>query len=366
VGAIYDVGSWGLFCGQEGRQVVMIDGQPCGPNSARKQMRRVPRELLMEEDRFGRAWRTGERIDETVVREGCSWRVVVRPKLSPRSGCVIGALAAVYPANADLPDPPQVGGWEWEIELDENHQPTPRRRTYWDRELYALYEVDPVADQQSLGYWEAGQWANELIDKADQMRVGTLVRDGIQEGLTGVGKMGETGTVRCLTYHVVTGYGSRRRGRKHLRLVGQIVPVLPDDGKVVIQGFSYEVPEAFHDMTFVQDANAGRVDDVLRGVMSLSRELMAVVDVDTLELLMTSASWRDEGLGHVGGLGRFAEDVSGDLHGFIRDAATDAEDPSCRRIQLRRMDGTALSVDMTVIGVRSGEHGRDALVRLDF
>lgn len=356
---------WGLFCGQDGRQVVMIGDQPCGPGSARKHMRRVPRGLLLEDDRLGQVYRTKERIDEVIDVDGERWWVVVIPQRSPRTGCVVGVIAGVHPAESELPPLPRVGSWEWEIGLDENDQPTTQRRTYWDRGLYALYEVDLAVDQQTLGYWEAGHWANELIDKSDQMRVNTLVRDGIQEGVTGEGKMGETGTIRCLTYNIVTGYGSPRKGRRHLRFVGQIVPVRSGDGKVVIQGFSYEVPDTFHDMTFVQDANAGRVDDVLRGTMTLTLEPMAVVDGETLELLMTSASWRDAGLRHVGGLGRLFCGSLDDLQEFIKAAVQDTERPSSDEVRLRRLDGLVLTTRMTVLGVRSGVQGRDALVRLD-
>ncbi len=365
MGAYFDVGSWGLFCGQDGRQLVLVGDEPCGPSSARKQMRRIPRELLLEEDRLAQVYRTKTGIAEKVMHDGQGWSVTVQPKLSPRSGSVVGAFAIVLPAGAATPELPLVGGWEWEIELDENLQPTPQRRTYWDRALYDIYAVEPGVDQQSRGYWQAGEWANELISKSDQMRVNSLVRDGIQEGLTGVGEMGVTGTIRCLTYDVVTGYGSEVRGRRHLRLVGQIVPVKPGDEKILIQGFSYEVPDSFHDMAFVRDVKAGRVDDVLRGVMSLTREPMAVVDVETLELLMTSTSWREGGFGHVGGLGQFTVDNCEEVQAFIRAAAEDTENSRFMQVDLRRSDGSVQSIGMTVLGVRSGVQGRDAVLRLD-
>ena len=200
-----------------------------------------------------------------------------------------------------------------------------------------------------------------MIDQADQMRVNSSIRDGIQDGLGGV-----AGVFRCLTYNVITGYGSKRRGRRHLRLVGLVVPVEPEDKKILLQGFSYEVPETFHDMAFEQDANAARVDDVLRGVMVLAREPMAVIDVETLDVLTTSASWRRADFGHIGGLGEFAIDESGELHAFIRDVASDTENSQSRKVNLRRTDGTVQSVQMTVTGVRSGIQGRDAVIRIDF
>lgn len=355
-----DVGSWGLFCGHEGRQIVLVDNEACGPSSARKYTRRIPRELLLDENRITHAYQTGNPLTETISHHGKEWVVVLRPILSPRSGSLIGVLAGVFPSGGRLPGPPLVGAWEWEIERNCEGQPTPQRRTYWDRNLFDLYAVNLNVAQQRQGYWEAGEWASELIAKSDQMRVNSLVRDGIQEGLMGV-----TGMIRCLTYNIVTGYGSESQGRKHLRLIGQIVPVEPDDDKIIIQGFSFEVPDTFHDMAFVQDVHAGRVDDVLRGVMALAREPVAVVDVETLEVLMTSAAWWLEDFGHVGGLGEFVVHDPVVLYDFIKKAAEDTENSSSMKVDLRRLDGSIQRVSMTVIGARSGVQGRDAVVRLD-
>lgn len=356
-----DVGSWGLFCGHGGRQIVLVDDTPCGPSSARKYTRRIPRELLLDEPRVARAYRTGNATTEVVIHGGEEWIVALRPVFSPRSSTLLGVLAAVSPAGVPLPEPPLVGAWEWVIERQEDGKPTPRRRTYWDHNLFRIYEVDPSVAQQRQGYWEAGEWASELIDRSDQMRVNTSIRDAIQEGLQGI-----AGVFRCLTYDIITGYGAQTQGRKHLRLVGLIVPVEARDEKILMQGFSYEVPESFQDVSFEQDATAARVDDVLRGVMALAREPMAVVDVETLDVLMTSASWRREDFGHVGGLGELAIDDSGELHNFIRTAAGDTERTSSMKVDLRRTDGSVQRVGMAVTGVRSGALGRDAVIRLDF
>ncbi|WP_181273635.1 hypothetical protein [Brevibacterium oceani] len=360
-----DSGSWGLFGGPGARQIVLVDDEPCGPSSARKFTKRIPRELLLDSNRIAKAYETGEAIDEVVEHVDRRWRVVVEPTASPRSNSPMGVLAAVAPVEEALPPRPLVGSWEWEIELDDQQQPTMQRRTYWDRNLYEIYEVDPAVDQQTQGFWETGEWSNELIDRSDQMRVASLVRDGIQEGLAGEGAMKMTGVLRCLTYNVVTGYGAEHRGRKHLRLVGQIVPIERTATTIRIFGFSYEVPETFHDMAFVQDVNAGRVDDVLRGVMSLVKNPMAVVDVETLDVLMTSTSWRNEDFGQVGGLGEFIVEDDCRVHKFIRSAAENTENSTTMPVALRRVDGSVREVAMTVVGVRSGVQGHDAVVRLD-
>lgn len=356
-----DVGAWGLFCGHGGRQLVRVGGEPCGPVSARKITRAIPRRLLLDENRVAETFHDGTATIEQVTHVGARWTVARQPVLSPWSSTLIGVLAAVFPEGEAVPEPPLVGCWEWVIDRQADGLPTPHRRTYWDRNLFHIYDVDPDVSQQRQGYWEAGEWASELIDQSDQIRVNTSVRDGIAEGLQGI-----SGAFRCLTYNVVTGYGSEHRGRRHLRLVGMVVPVAPGDENIILQGFSYEAPDWFQDIAFEQDANAARVDDVLRGVMSLAKEPMAVVDAATLDVLMTSASWRREDFGHIGGLGEFAIDDTGELHRFISAAAADSDHPASMKVGLRRTDGSVQTVTLAVTGVKSGRRGRDAVIRLDF
>lgn len=357
-----DVGSWGLFCSQGGRQLVLVDDKPCGPVSARKITRPIPRRLLLDQNRVTQAYQNGSATTETVTHADAEWTVALRPVFSPRSSTLLGVLAAVSPAGDVLPEPPLVGCWEWEIERHTNGQPTSRRRTYWDRNLFRIYDVEPgIAQQrQGQGYWEAGEWTNGLIDLADQVRLSASIRDSVQDGLNGI-----SGTFRCLTYSVVTGYGSSSQGRRHLRLVGQVVPVEPGDEKIVLQGFSYDAPPTFHDLALEHDA--ARVDDVLRGVMQLAGEPIAVVDGTTLDVLMTSQSWRRAGFGHVGGLGDFADGASGELRAFIAAAAaaSEMEQPRSMVADLRSVDGSVHTVRMTVTGVRSGVQGRDAVIKLD-
>ncbi|AYD89420.1 hypothetical protein D5R93_03930 [Actinomyces lilanjuaniae] len=358
----FDVGSWGLFCGQDLRQLVLVDDQPCGPVSARKVSRSLTRRLLLDEGRVARAAQDAKHVREEVSHAGTQWVVRLHPVGSPRSARTVGVLAGVFPAEASIPDLPLVGSWEWEIERDEDGEPTPRRRTYWDRNLFLIYDVDPGAAQQQRGYWEVGEWANELVDQADQMRVNRSIRDGIRDGLPGT-----AGVYRYLTYHVVTGYGSPVRGRRHLRSVGTAAPVAPNDDKIVLLGLSYEVPETFRDMAFEQDDSAARVDDVLHGVMGLAREPMAVVDAMTLDVLMTSPSWRRERLGYVGGLRGLVDGSPEDLvelHALMAEAVGSTEPTRAVRVRLRRTNGSVQEVSITATGVPGTRH-RDVVVRLD-
>ncbi|MDN5898956.1 MAG: hypothetical protein L0H74_02700 [Brachybacterium sp.] len=353
-----DVGDWGLFCGPDGKQLVSVGGDPCGPVSARKVTKNTPRRLLLDESRVARALQSGDPSTELVSHRGSSWVVTLRPVITPRTGATVAVHAAVSSTDQELPDPPLVGSWEWEIERGPDGQPTPNRRSYWDRNLFRIYEVAPDVAERHRDHWETGEWANELIDQADQMRVNSSIRDGLQDGLKG-----DWGVVRCLTCNIVTGYGSSSPGLRHLRLVGQIVPIHPEDEQIIMQGFSYEVPSTFHDLALEQDA--GRVDDVLRGVMELAGEPMAVVDAGTLDVLMTSPAWRNEDFGHVGGLGEIASEDSGVLHSLIAEVASGSRNQNSMRIDLNRGDGSAQNVLLTATGAQLGGRGRDVVVRLD-
>lgn len=356
-----DVGEWGLFCGSQGRQIVRAGDEPCGPVSARKITRAIPRKLLLDEPRIEQAFETNTVPDTgTVTYDDRDWTVAFRPVLAPRTSTLVGLLAGVSPASEPLPEPPLVGSWEWQIERDSQGQPTAHRRTFWDCNLFRLYGVSPDTAERRAGYWEVGMWANELIARSDQMRLTTSVREGIHDGpLAGL---------RCLTYNVITGYGSDTRGSRHLRLVGRVVPYQPEDTTIMLRGFSYQVPETFHDMAFEQDA--ARVDDVLRGVMDLTDEPMAVLDPDTLEVLLTSPVWRRQDFGHIGAFGDVLAEDQRRVREYITQALADRTGmrPSCE-VQLRRpADGGIYSARMTVTGVRAhagdGGAGDDALIKL--
>lgn len=356
-----DVGSWGLFCGDEGRQIVLVDDEPCGPMSARKVMETTTARLLRDRGRIVMAYEHGVACADTVTDRDREWQVRTVPLFSPKSGTIVGVLAGVGSQEIPLRPMPLVGCWEWEIDRQGDGGPTSHRRTYWDRNLFEIYETDPSVGQRHDGYWEAGDWANELLDQTDQMRVNSSIRDGIMEGLTN-----QLFAFRCLTYNVVTRFGSEHQGRKHLRLIGKVAPIDREDEHIRLQGFSYVAPDDFHDMAFEQDANAARVDDVLRGVMELSAEPMVVVDAHSLDVLMTSPAWRREDFGHIGGLGEIVVEDSTEVQAFVA-SAVDAQsgDQRSMALHVRRGDGRVTNVRLTATGVMTSENSRDALVRLD-
>lgn len=358
-----DVGAWGLFCGAEGRQIVMIGERPCGPVSSRKLTRRVPRALLLDENRVAAVYQYGQEIDEIVEHNGRTWRVKLVPLRSPRSKTVVGVHAIVVRDGAELPQRPLVGLWEWVIDRQPDGQPGSKRVTYWDENLFRLYDMDPMIADKHHGCWEAGEWANQLIEPTDQMRVATSIRDGVQDGIAGVVEK-----VRCLTYNVVTGYGQsiENQGRRHLRLVGVIPRIYPAAENILLQGFSYEVPETFHDMAFEQDANAARVDDVLRGVMELAQDPMVVVDAETLNVLMSSAAWRRKSFGSVDSLLELHLENLDEVRQLVRAAAAQPSRHHQTTAGWVFPDGSRGSCPIVVAGVQSGQHMDSAVIRMDY
>ncbi|MCG7308043.1 MULTISPECIES: hypothetical protein [Brachybacterium] len=357
----YAVGSWGLFCGDERRQLVMIDDAPYGPSSARKSMQATPRRLLLDDGRIDQVYSTGVPLDEVAAQGGSSWRVLVRPVHSPRSSTLIAVFAIVLPLDAPVPEQPLVGCWEWEIASRGYSWPTSHRRTYWDENLFKIYGISTDVIAKHGGSWEAEEWTSNLIARSDQMRINSAFRNIIQDGING-----DANVFRCLTYHIVAGYGADgERETRHLRLVGKVAPYQPTDETILIHGFSYPVSEEFHDAVFGQDISSSRVDEVLRGVMGLAPQPTAVLDVATLDTLMTSASWKTEHFGNIRAFGELVTLPHEDLRSFIARAAADHANPHSTDALVHRPDGVVTPARLTAIGVSSSIQGQDVVVRLD-
>lgn len=355
-----EVGAWGLFCGPEGRQLVLVGDEPCGPVSARKVMKTVPRQLLLLEGRVTRVYEKGRALREFAEYGGKRYEVQLHPLITPLTQSTVAVYGIVMPAGETAPERPLVGSWEWEIKRGPDGLPTPERRTYWDENVHKLYDVDPEIVSAQDNTWEVGEWANEMIDPRDQMRLSSSIRGGIQDGLKG-----DVGVVRCLTCYARTGYPKppSERGRRHLRLCGQIRPIAPEDPVIIMRGFSYEAPEDFHDLALRPDAS--RVDDALRRAMELSRDPMAILDVSTLEVMMTNPAWRQEDFGHVVTLEEHSAGDNAELRAFLLEAATDFEELRSRTTLLRRADGETREVVITAGGVRADVPGRDVVVRIE-
>ncbi|MDU2072524.1 MAG: hypothetical protein E7E98_08455 [Cutibacterium avidum] len=350
-----EVGQWGLFC-DGGNSIVRVDAIPCGPASARRLLDSVPRRILVDDGRIVRTLASGRPIREHVDMGGDQWYVRADPILSPHSRVPVAVAAIVTPDDRIPPDPPSLGCWEWEIEPGPDGGPSTTRRIYWDKNLFDLYDLDPRTSRRHDDYWETGEWIDNLIDPGDRVRMSDAVRDGIAISATD-----RPGDLLCLTYGIVTGRPGERSGRRHLRLVGGIRP----EGRIfVARGFSYEAPDWFTDMSLWRDTEATRVDDVLSGMMELIDDPVAVVDTRSLEILVTSDSWREAGFDRFGGFDAVVDDQGDRVRDYVMRVSDQDRHVTSMTTRLRRLDGSTREVVLEGIGVRNGGRDRDALLRV--
>lgn len=346
------IGQWGMFTGPEGKQLVILDQDPVGPVSARKVLDEAPRRLLLNDGRVAAATAMeAADLSEDVEYNGEQLRVEIRQIVSPWSHTVVGVFAGVWPAGEDIPEPPLVGSWEWVVEM--SGKTITGRRTFWNRELFDLYEVDSDVARQS-GYWEVDVWASELVSENDTLRFFTSLRDGYWDDWTGV---------RCATFDAIAGYGTDSRRKKHLRLVAQ-KGAMSTDTELIFQGFSYEVPEVFSDRSLAEEYPT---DNALGGLLGLVQEPMAIVDPFSLEVLMSTPAWRREDFGSARSLKEILAEDPAPVRQFMIDAADAGLSES--RSELLVAAGAGASAQrfaVSVIGLDRGP-SRDALaaVRLN-
>jgi len=341
-----DIGQWGLFCGPEGKQLVILDDDPCGPVAARRLLHEIPRRLLLDAGRIVAATAT-ERPDtvEVVDLAGRALRVETRQIISPWSRTPVGVFAGVFPAESPTPDVPLVGSWEWVVQIDGPN--IVGRRTFWNQNLFNLYEVDSAVAEQASGYWEVDVWASELVVEGDQLRFFSSLRDGYWDNWSGV---------RCATFDIMAGYGTATRTRKHLRLVAAKGQMSTAES-LIFQGFSYEVPEVFADRALAEEYPT---DSVLTGFMSLIEDPIAIIDPFSLEVLMSTPAWRHQDFGQARGLKDIlAEDIN-DVRQFLIDTADGDATPKTRNLLLRDRNGGTRQLGITVVSLDRGP-GRDAL-----
>ncbi|WIB65527.1 hypothetical protein [Curtobacterium sp. MCBD17_040] len=343
------IGEWGLFCGPEAKQLVICGDEVCGPVSARKLLEEVPRRLLLDEGRVTQATLQVQGDTAiTVEHGGQTYRVETRQIVSPWSHTIVGVFAGVWPADQETPPPPLVGSWEWVVSM--NGSQITGRRTFWNRELFDLYEV--ADDLARRSFWEVDVWASELIVEGDTLRFFTSLRDGYWDDWAGV---------RCATFNAIAGYGTTNRHKKHLRLVAS-KGKMSNDTELIFQGFSYEVPEVFADRDLAEEYPT---DNALDAFMSLVNDPIAIVDPFTLQVLMNTPAWRREEFGQGRSLRDVLTEDPTDVRDFLIDAADAGSTVSTRDLEMRTGNGPR-NYHVSVLGIDRGP-GRDplALVRLN-
>lgn len=342
-----EVGQWGLFAGPEGKQLVILDGEPCGPVSARKLLQEIPRRLLLDTPRVADATNKDRGDTTEAIRvAGMNLRVETRQIISPWSQTVVGVFAGVFAAEEETPTTPLVGSWEWVVSMDADNNIT-GRRTFWNHELFELYEVDQAATQQASGYWEVDVWASELIVEGDQLRFFSSLRDGYWDNWAGV---------RCATFGAIAGYGTNERRPLHLRLVAQKGQMSTPES-LIFQGFSYQVPEVFHDRALAEEYPT---DNALNSFMTLVADPIAIVDPFSLEVLMSTPAWRREDFGQARGLKEVLAESPDDVRHFLEEVADAGPTPIDRDVLVHTDAGTQ-SHTVSVLGLDRGP-ARDALV----
>lgn len=310
--SVLEAGQWGLFTGPDGKQLVMCDGEPCGPGAARKILAETPRRLLLDEGRVER-FMAGDRSSDGIIVEhnGVNYRIATKPIIAPWSKTILGVFAGVFPIDEAIPEPPLVGSWEWLIK--QHNGEVLGRRTFWNQELFDLYEVDSAVAEQTAGYWEVDVWASELVANCDQLRFFSSLRDGYWD------RPG----VRCASFDAIAGYGTDNRYRKHLRLVAQRGDISTPE-QLVLHGFSYEVPAGYSDRALAEEYPT---EYALDGFMELIRDPIAVVDPVSLEVLMSTDGWKSRSFGQSRNLKETIGDNPADVRRFLLDAA-DGTEPS--------------------------------------
>lgn len=358
------VGQWGVFCDPVKHKVAQLGDQVFELTSARKACGRTSRRILLDSGLLRDVLRTGKHTQRTVTDPDGEFIVEMHPIISPRSQCTMGLIAGVFHSGEPIPTPPLVGSWEWHIKRNPDGSPSSNRRTYWDENLHKIYDLNLQRHSDGSEGFDVNFWSSNMVNEADQARLSTMIRQGIHDGLRGV-----VDVYRSLTYNIWTGFGTSRQCSKHLRLIGAVKPVSPDDNEIVLRGFSMEVSPEHHKLELYENDPTGRIDGMLAGVMSISSQPLAIVDAASLNIMMTSPSWRAYGFSYSEGLHQVIGEDFETLHTFMGTVTRNQQRTLSRPVKIHTCFGGTRTVMMTVMGIRpvavDDSPARDVVVRLD-
>ena len=239
--------------------------------SVRKNLSQVARVLLRA--RLEDAVLRGCHFDGTEAQGGRTWRVVVRPILSPYSHYPVGALGIYVEHGHPLPPAPLVGSMEWVVD------PTGERFSQWDRAMYEIYHLDP--SDPAVEKVSPTLWLSRFVAQEDQDRLQKLIAEGLETTVT---------NRAVISYHVLT---PPERRKKLLEM--SVQKHVQDDGKILLRGITRQVPGAGQDVLPVEvDAPSS----ALNALAELTQEIpLAQVDFRDWRLFQVSDGWHIAGLG---------------------------------------------------------------------
>ncbi|UJW28671.1 hypothetical protein L3Q67_25740 [Saccharothrix sp. AJ9571] len=264
---------------------------------------------------------------------GHRWSTAVRPILGPVSGQPLAVLGCYGPADAPLPKPPLVGGWEWQVTPP---GPEQQLRSYWSPELFEVYG-NAVPAGPGPHWREAVQWLDEVVESTH--------RTGIQRVLQTL----RTATSDALIIH---SYAARNSSgaRVHLRMAGRRDVIAPGPD-TWLRGVTMRLKSPGG-----TSSDSDKTPSYLDAAFALSRDALCAIDVLYEHVYLTSTHFADLGVAlpahrHLPEMCH--PDDLPTLRAMLAQAAADTSVPAAAvRVRLAGVDGIWREVEMQGSGVQ--------------
>lgn len=250
--------------------------------SVRKNLGAIGRVLLLE--RLRNALNSMSSFDEKIPYGGRTYRVTVKPILSPDKTMAVGAYGIFTSIGATRPPEPVIGTWQWRVSRKDGTNVGPNA-SMWDRVLLEeIYRITEDVHTSSRG--PAGDWLNKLVAPKDRATIKFMIDSGIDIN---------NRKRHLLTYEAVRGYGSANPEQMQISNSARAYPDPEYPEAVMLRGFSRIVPSP----TNIQLPGLMPVPEgmVLQAAFSLlNNSVFAEIDMAQKITFATSPSWADHGL----------------------------------------------------------------------
>lgn len=220
---------------------------------------------------------------ERVHRSGPQqWRTYAHVLKSPFSGETVGVFGTAQLADEPPRPRPLVGSWEW---VSDPKGKATDVRSYWDRDLYTLYDIEPEFSPDHKGAFAPPVWFFKVVSERDSPRLHAMITKAIEL---------VTPHLHTIVYEVKAGYGGPNEHTQFLRLVGRAGRY--EDGTIRLSGMSHEVKGRVEEWTPGLDDEIAS-SDMLSGVMRLTTAAVCLIDIDTGQLIVAAeAGWVNAGI----------------------------------------------------------------------